>query len=100
MLNQIGKSVEQNTKRAAISNTCHNDNVVDIEDVLVGSHSGQLAENFLAKELLVSVELERPEKSSTLDYNIFTSVKDSTEMLEVDITRSVEVSLKEELKLY
>ncbi|KAK1380425.1 hypothetical protein POM88_027169 [Heracleum sosnowskyi] len=35
-------------------------------------------DEFLAKEFLVSVELERPEKSSTLDYNIFTPVKDST----------------------
>ncbi|KAK1394888.1 translocase of chloroplast 120, chloroplastic-like [Heracleum sosnowskyi] len=50
-----------------------------------------------AKELFVS-ELKRYEESSILDDNICTSVKENSQTLEVNITPSPEVSLKEDAK--
>lgn len=48
-----------------------------------------------AEELLVSVELKHHEESPILDNNNCTSVEESSRTLEVNITPSAEVSLKE-----
>lgn len=51
-----------------------------------------------AEELVVSLNLKQNEGTSVLDDNICTSVEESSDVLEVDITPTTEVSLKEDEK--